>query len=89
MDLVAELNQVRAAWWQEKQDEDVDWSRCGVAAHNWSMHVGFAVVHQQNRRVTWLSHKTKTRGSVGGDGIQTRWEASMPGDMQWDRRACM
>jgi hypothetical protein len=23
----------------------------------------------QNRRVTWLSHKTKTGGSAGGDGI--------------------
>jgi hypothetical protein len=25
--------------------------------------------------VTWLSHKTKTRGSAGGDGIQARQEA--------------
>jgi hypothetical protein len=23
----------------------------------------------RNHRVTWLSHKTKTGGSVGGDGI--------------------
>jgi hypothetical protein len=32
MDLVAERDQVRAAWWQEKQDEVMDRSRCKVAA---------------------------------------------------------
>jgi hypothetical protein len=30
----------------------------------------------QNRRVTWLSHKTKTGGSAGGDGIREHQEAS-------------
>jgi hypothetical protein len=30
----------------------------------------------QNCRVTWLSHKTKTGGSTGGDEIQVRPEAS-------------
>jgi hypothetical protein len=30
----------------------------------------------QNRRVTWLSHKTKTGGSTGRDGIRARREAS-------------
>jgi hypothetical protein len=30
----------------------------------------------QNRRVTWLRHKTKTGGSAGGDGIWARREAS-------------
>jgi hypothetical protein len=30
----------------------------------------------QNRQVTWLSHKTKTGGSAGGDGIRARREAS-------------
>jgi hypothetical protein len=29
----------------------------------------------QNCRVTWLSHKTKTGGSAGGDGIRTRRDA--------------
>jgi hypothetical protein len=43
----------------------------------------------QNRWVTWLSHKTKTRGSVGGDGIRARREASMPGDTRQDHRACV
>jgi hypothetical protein len=43
----------------------------------------------QNRWVTWLSHKTKTRGLAGGDGIQARWEASMLGDTRWDRGACI
>jgi hypothetical protein len=36
---------------------------------------------QQNRRVTWLSHKTKTGGSTDGDGIWARREASMPGNI--------
>jgi hypothetical protein len=26
----------------------------------------------QNHRVTWLSHKTKTEGSAGGDGIRVQ-----------------
>jgi hypothetical protein len=26
----------------------------------------------QNRRVTWLNHKTKTESSTSGDGIQAR-----------------
>jgi hypothetical protein len=43
----------------------------------------------QNRRVTWLSHRTKTEGSVGGDGIWARREASMPADMWQDSRACV
>jgi hypothetical protein len=67
---------VRGAWWQEKQDEVVDRSWCRVADHNRSLHAGFAVVHHKTDRVTWLSHKTKTGGSTGGDGIRTRREAS-------------
>jgi hypothetical protein len=43
----------------------------------------------QNRQVTWLSHKTKTGGSVGGDGIRARREASMPADAWLDHRACI
>jgi hypothetical protein len=43
----------------------------------------------QNHRVTWLSHKTKTGGSAGGDGIRVRREASMPADAWRDRRACV
>jgi hypothetical protein len=64
-----------AAWWQEKQDEVVDRSRWRVAAHNRSLHVGFAAVHHKTDLVTWLSHKTKTGGSAGGDGIRARREA--------------
>jgi hypothetical protein len=30
---------------KKKQDEVVDRSRCTVAAHNRSLHAGFAVVH--------------------------------------------
>jgi hypothetical protein len=41
-----------------------------------SLHVGFAAVHHKTGRVTWLSHKTKTGGSVGRDGIRARREAS-------------
>jgi hypothetical protein len=43
----------------------------------------------ENRQVTWLSHKTKTGGSAGGDGTRTRREASMPADVWRDRRACV
>jgi hypothetical protein len=43
----------------------------------------------ENRRVTWLSHKTKTGGSAGGDGIRARREASMPADASRDRRTCV
>jgi hypothetical protein len=43
----------------------------------------------ENRWVTWLSHKTKTGGSAGGDGIRARREASMPADLWRDRRACV
>jgi hypothetical protein len=38
----------------------------------------------KNRRVILLSHKTKTGGSAGGDGIRARREASMPADT-WRR----
>jgi hypothetical protein len=41
----------------------------------------------ENRRVTWLSHKTRTGGSAGGDGMWARREASMPADAWRDRRA--
>jgi hypothetical protein len=40
------------------------------------VHAGFVAVHHKNGRVTWLSHKTKTRGSAGGDGIWACREAS-------------
>jgi hypothetical protein len=67
---------VRAAWWQEKQDEVVDRSRCWVAAHDRSLHARFAAVHHKTGRVTWLNHKTKIGFSAGGDGIRARREAS-------------
>jgi hypothetical protein len=47
MDPVARRNQVRAAWWQEKQEEVVDWSRCRIEAHDRSLHVGFAAIHHK------------------------------------------
>jgi hypothetical protein len=43
--------QVWAAWLQEKQDEVVDSSRCRVAAHDRSLHAGFAAVHHKTGRV--------------------------------------
>jgi hypothetical protein len=52
MDQVAERDQVRVAWWQEKQDEVMDMSRCRVAAHrvvahDRSLQAGFAVIHHK------------------------------------------
>jgi hypothetical protein len=43
----------------------------------------------ENHWVTWLSHKTKTGDSAGGDGIRARREASIPADAWRDRRACV
>jgi hypothetical protein len=43
----------------------------------------------ENCWVTWLSHKTKTGGSTGKDGIRACREASMPADAWRDRRACV
>jgi hypothetical protein len=43
----------------------------------------------QNRRVTWLCHKTKTGGPAGGDGIWACREASMPAETWRDHRACV
>jgi hypothetical protein len=39
--------QVQAAWWHEKKDEVVDRSQCMVAAHDQSLHSGFAAVHHK------------------------------------------
>jgi hypothetical protein len=47
MDPVTERDQVRAAWWQEKQDEVVDRNWCRVAAHDPSLHAGFTAVHHK------------------------------------------
>jgi hypothetical protein len=59
MELVAEQGQVRAAWWQEKQDEVIDSIRCRVVAHDQSLHVGFVVVH--HKTVGLLGWATKPR----------------------------
>jgi hypothetical protein len=80
---------VQAAWWQEKQDEVVDRSWCRVAAHNRSLHAGFAAVHHKTSQVTWLNHKTKTGGSADGDEIRLCQEASMPAGTWRDHRACI
>jgi hypothetical protein len=45
MDPVAKRDQVRAAWWQQKQDAVVDKSWCRVAAHDRSLYARFAAVH--------------------------------------------
>jgi hypothetical protein len=59
MDPVAERDQVLVALWQEKQDRVVDLSRCGVVAHNQSLHAGFAAVHHKIVRL--LGSATKPR----------------------------
>jgi hypothetical protein len=51
MDLVAKRDQVRVAWKQEKQDDVMDRSRCKVAAHDRSMHAGFATVDHKTIRL--------------------------------------
>jgi hypothetical protein len=37
---------------------------------------GFTAVHHKTVGVTWLSHKTKSGGSAGGDGIRPHRQAS-------------
>jgi hypothetical protein len=56
---VSGRGQVRAAWWQEKQDEVVDRSWCRVATHDRSLHTGFAVVH--HKTIGLLGRATKPR----------------------------
>jgi hypothetical protein len=55
---------MRAAWWQEKQDEVVDRSQCRVAAHNRSLHVGFATVH--HKTVGYLVEPQNQDWRLGG-----------------------
>jgi hypothetical protein len=43
----------------------------------------------ENHRVTWLSLKSKTGSSVGGDRIRARREASMLAVAWRDRRTCV
>jgi hypothetical protein len=43
----------------------------------------------KNYRVIWSRHKTKTRGSAGGEGIRARREASLPTDAWRDRKDCI
>jgi hypothetical protein len=70
IDPMAERDQVRAAWWQENQDEVVDSSWCRVAAHDWSLHAGFVVVH--HKTVGFLGCATKSRP-------QARWAETASG----------
>jgi hypothetical protein len=59
--------------------------RVGVTwrpSHEWDWRggctesVGFVAVHHKTVGVIWLSHKTKTEGSAGGDEIRACREAS-------------
>jgi hypothetical protein len=59
IDLVAERDQVRAAWWQENQDKVVDSSRCRVAAHDRSLHARSVAVH--HKTVGFIGCATKSR----------------------------
>jgi hypothetical protein len=51
-----------AAWWQEKEDGVVDRSRCRVAAHDRSLHAGFAAV--DHKTVGLLGWATKPRSEA-------------------------
>jgi hypothetical protein len=51
--------------------------------------IGTSTWSPQTHRFTWLSHKTKTGGSTGGDEIRARREALMSADTWRDRRACI
>jgi hypothetical protein len=55
---------VRAARWKEKQEEVVDLRQCRVAAHNQSLHAGFAVVH--HKTVGYLVEPQNQDRRLGG-----------------------
>jgi hypothetical protein len=89
MDPVAEQDQVRAAMVARKARRSHGQEPVQGSSSRPQSTRGVCDGSPQNRRVTWLSHKTKTRGSAGRDGIRTRREASMPGDTRWDCGACV
>jgi hypothetical protein len=68
---------VRAAWWQEKQDEFVNRSRCRVAAHNRSLHARFAAVHHKTVGLLGLATKPRPearRAETGSGHVEKlRW----------------
>jgi hypothetical protein len=61
-----------------------EWDWCGGCTES----AGFTTVHHKTVGVTWLSHKTKTGGSAGGDGIRARREASKR-ETRHDLGACV
>jgi hypothetical protein len=74
--------QVGAAWWQEKQDEVVNQSRCRVAAHDWSLHAGFAAVHQKTVRLLGWATKPRPearRVETGSGSAEKLWCRRMRG----------
>jgi hypothetical protein len=63
--------QVRAAWWQEKQDEVVDRSRCRVEAHDRSLKEGLWQFTTKTSGYL-VEPQTKTGGSASEDEIRAR-----------------
>jgi hypothetical protein len=61
-------------WPQNQHRTGITWRPCHEC--DWrrgcTEYVGFTTVHHKTIGVTWLSHKTKTGGSAGRDGIQAR-----------------
>jgi hypothetical protein len=75
----ARRSRVRFLGWASNQ------SRAGTTwrpSHEWDWRggctesAGFAAVHHKTVGVPWLSHKAKTEGSAGGEGIRARRETS-------------
>jgi hypothetical protein len=65
-----------------------DRSWCRVAAHDRSLHAGFAADHHKTSRVTWLGHKTDERlgERIWDPGAPRSFEAE---DTRRDRKACI
>jgi hypothetical protein len=89
MDPVVEGDQVWAAWWQHKARRSHGQELMHGSGSQPESACGVCGGSPQNHRVAWLSHKTKTGGSAGGDEIRARREASMKGDTRRDRGACV
>jgi hypothetical protein len=79
---------VQAAWWQEKARRSRGQEPVQGSGSRPESARGVCGGSPQNRPVTWLSHKTKTGGSAGGDGIRAprSFEAE---DTRRDRKACV
>jgi hypothetical protein len=89
MDPVAERDQVRAAWWQEKQDEVMDMSRYRVVTHDQSLHAGFVAVHHKTVRLLGWATKPRPEARRAETGFERIEKLRYRGTRGRDRGTCV